>query len=92
MESDLIAQELSYLLSLPASAADLLIGCDAQACVDNATMIRLLAAEPGEIGSKRDDFRDELAGILRGYPHAVELAQRSLDARDEYAHRAGRAA
>lgn len=92
MTTDLITQELSYLLSLPASAADLLIGCDAHACVDNATMIRLLTAKPGEIGSKRDDFRDELAKVLAGYPHAAELAQRSLDARDEYAHRAGRAA
>lgn len=92
MATDPITDEIAYLLTKPVQAAELLTGCDALACVEPSAVIALMTAKRGELGSKVDDFRDELATILTGYPHAAELAQRSLDARDEYAHRAGRAA
>lgn len=92
MNDDLIRDEIAYLLAKPAHSAEMLGDCDALQCVELSTVIRLLTARPGEYGSACDEFRDELAKVLTGYPHAVELAQRSLDARDEYAHRAGRAA
>lgn len=93
MTTDPITDEIAYLLTKPARYADLMGGgCDALLLISCSFHSRLYAAEWGEHGSFADDLRHEHARILRGYPHAVELAQRSLDARDEYAHRAGRAA
>lgn len=89
---DRITEELADLLTKPAIAAELLgDGCDALQQVEQSTFIRLLTAKPGEYGSACDDFRSELAGILAGYEHASEMAQKRIakadadDARLEHA-------
>lgn len=93
MSNDLIRDEIAFLLTKPARYADLMgDGCDAMQQVEGRVFAQLFAAHKVEYGARIDELRDELARILTGYPRAVELAQRSLDARDEYAHRAGRAA
>lgn len=93
MAYDPITDEIAYLLTKPARYAELMgDNCDALQCLELADLAALFAAERGEYGARIDTLREKLATILRGYEHACEIAGKSLDARDEYAHRAGRAA